>query len=111
MFGLFLILLGVVAITPFVIERRKPDMDDSIRDLAPNEFAKLSDGHTHYQWHGDPDGPVLVCVHGLTTPSFVWEALLPGLTEAGYRVLTYDLYGRGMSDRPKGAQTRSFFMR
>ncbi|KMW58950.1 Alpha/beta hydrolase fold precursor [Candidatus Rhodobacter oscarellae] len=86
-------------------------MDDMVRGTAPGAFANLSDGHTHYQWHGPDDGPVLVCVHGLTTPSYVWEPLLPGLTEAGFRVLTYDLYGRGFSDRPRGAQTRSFFIR
>ena len=111
MFGLVLIILGVIAVAPFIIERRKADMNQTIRDLAPNEFAKLSDGHTHYKWHGPPDGPVLVCVHGLTTPSFVWDAMMPELVDAGYRVLTYDLFGRGMSDRPKGTQTRSFFMR
>ena len=105
-----LVLCGIAA-APFVIERRKPDMDDEVRARAPGQFAKLSDGNTHFQWHGPADGPVLVCVHGLSTPSFVWNAMLPDLTAAGYRVLTYDLYGRGYSDRPNGAQTRSFFIR
>ena len=111
MFGLVLLGLGLIAALPFLFERRKPDMNDEIRQRAPDQFAKLSDGYTHFQWHGPAEGPVLVCVHGLTTPSFVWDQLMPGLTEAGFRVLTYDLYGRGLSDRPKGIQTRSFFMR
>jgi pimeloyl-ACP methyl ester carboxylesterase len=29
----------------------------------------------------------------------------------GYRVLMYDLYGRGLSDAPRGAQNRAFFLR
>jgi len=111
MIWLLLIALCVVAAIPFVLEQRKPDMDDAVRAQAPGQFAQLSDGNTHYQWHGPANRPVLVCIHGLTTPSFVWDRLLPHLTQAGFRVLTYDLYGRGWSDRPKGAQTRSFFMR
>lgn len=101
----------VVYVAPFICERRKPDMTNHVRRNAPGQFAKLSDGQTHYQWHGPSDGPVLVAVHGLTTPSYIWEALVPGLVKAGYRVLTYDLYGRGFSDRPSGVQTRHFFIR
>lgn len=52
-----------------------------------------------------------VCVHGLTTPSFVWGPVAEGLGRMGYRVLVYDLYGRGFSDRPKGAQDSAFFNR
>lgn len=107
----FLILLVVIAGIPFLAERRKPDMDDALRAEAPGAFAELSDGRTHYQWSGPEDGPILVCIHGLTTPSHVFAALVPGLVAQGYRVLTYDLYGRGYSDRPRGAQTRHFFIR
>ncbi len=106
-----LVLAALAAGLPFLAERRKPDMDEATRNAAPGAFAELSDGRTHYQWHGDGNGPVLVCIHGLTTPSFVFRALVPGLVAAGFRVLTYDLYGRGFSDRPRGAQTRHFFIR
>lgn len=110
-----LILLALAAGLPFLAERRKPDMDKATRAEAPGQFAELSDGKTHYQWDGPKDGPkdrpVLVCIHGLTTPSVVFRALVPGLVALGYRVLTYDLYGRGFSDRPRGAQTRHFFIR
>lgn len=107
---ILLVLAGLYA-APFLLERRKPDMDENVRASSTGDFAMLSDGHTHYNWHGPKDGPVLVCIHGLTTSSYVWDKLLPGLTEAGFRVLTYDLYGRGLSDRPKGTQARSFFIR
>lgn len=103
--------LVALGAAPFVLERRKPDMTPELRDASDGQFAMLSDGHTHFRWHGPKEGPVLVCIHGLTTPSYVWDPLLPGLTAAGFRVLTYDLYGRGLSDRPNGTQTRSFFIR
>ncbi|MGI3185213.1 alpha/beta fold hydrolase [Nioella aestuarii] len=84
---------------------------EDLRSNMPGRLVSLSQGHTHAEWHGPQDGPVLVCVHGLSTPSFVWGPLLPHLTDQGYRVLTYDLYGRGYSDRPPGRQDAGFFLR
>jgi pimeloyl-ACP methyl ester carboxylesterase len=107
--------LGLAALAaliagPFVAEALRKPMDAEARSKAPGQFATLSRGVTHYQWAGPDTGPVVVCIHGLTTPSFVWGGLVPDLTAAGYRVLTYDLYGRGYSDRPDGAQTPAFFI-
>lgn len=80
------------------------------RSAMPGRMVSLSQGLTHVQWHGRDDAPVLVCVHGLSTASFVWGPLLPFLTGLGYRVLTYDLYGRGFSDRVRGRQSQAFFL-
>lgn len=106
-----IVIAAIIAATPFVIEARRPVMDDAARAGAPGRFAELSQGVTHYRWHGGHKGPVAVCVHGLTTPSFVWDGIAAGLVQQGYRVLVYDLYGRGYSDRPKGPQTDDFFVR
>ncbi|WP_299847370.1 alpha/beta fold hydrolase [uncultured Roseovarius sp.] len=105
-----LAILAVIIATPFVAEARRPRMDRATRANAPGEFANLSRGITHYHWIGPSDGPVAVCVHGLTTPSFVWEPIANGLADQGFRVLLYDLYGRGFSDRPKGPQDADFFV-
>jgi pimeloyl-ACP methyl ester carboxylesterase len=105
-----LIFAAVVAI-PLVVEATRKRMSEKAREAAPGQFAKLSQGITHYRWTGPEDGPVVVCIHGLTTPSFVWGGIAEGLSEMGYRVLTYDLYGRGYSDRPAGKQDRQFFLR
>jgi pimeloyl-ACP methyl ester carboxylesterase len=104
-----LALLALVGAAPVLREAARPRIDSAQAD-APGAFARLSRGRTHYRWHGPEDGPVTVCVHGLTTPSFVWEGLVPGLVAGGRRVLTYDLYGRGHSDRPGGAQGSAFFV-
>ncbi|GLT12842.1 alpha/beta fold hydrolase [Sulfitobacter porphyrae] len=109
MIWVLLILAAVIALPP-LIEWNRSRMDDNARGTAPGQFLRLSKGVTHFNWHGPADGPVCVCVHGLTTPSFVWGGLIPGLVERGYRVLTYDLYGRGYSDRPKAPQDRAFFL-
>jgi pimeloyl-ACP methyl ester carboxylesterase len=99
-----------VAVAPFLREALRPRMGATARARAPGAFATLSQGVTHYRWLGAAEGPVAVCVHGLTTPSFVWEGIARGLGRMGYRVLLYDLYGRGYSDRPRGAQDADFFV-
>lgn len=67
-----------------------------------HEFAALSEGTVHYRLEGPENGPVVVLVHGFSTPSFVWNAHVAPLKDAGFRVLTFDNYGRGFSDRPDG---------
>ncbi len=49
------------------------------------------------EWPGK--GPALVCVHGLTANHTCWESLAEVLTP-DYRMIAYDLRGRGESDKP-----------
>lgn len=100
--------LGAASLPAWREFRRKPV--SALRETAPGQFARLSQGHTHFQWSGTMDAPVMVCVHGLTTPSFVWEGLAQHISGEA-RVLTYDLYGRGFSDAPRGQQSAAFFTR
>jgi pimeloyl-ACP methyl ester carboxylesterase len=55
------------------------------------------DGPVHYLDFGGPaDGPVIVCVHGLSGSAVNWAALTPLLTDR-YRLLAPDLVGHGMT--------------
>ncbi|PUB15574.1 alpha/beta fold hydrolase [Yoonia sediminilitoris] len=107
------ILTGMVllAALPFLIERLRPEVGPTARHGADGDFAQLSQGVTHYRWVGPTRGPVAVCVHGLSSPSVAIEGVAEGLGQMGYRVLMYDLYGRGLSDAVKGKQDRAFFLR
>lgn len=111
MWFLFFAALAVVAVWPFAREAMRKPMDADARRDAPGDFVQLSQGITHYRWVGPVRGPVAVCVHGLTTPSKVWDAVANGLALMGFRVLVYDLYGRGYSDRAPGLQDQDFFLR
>ncbi|WP_425074323.1 alpha/beta fold hydrolase [Sagittula sp. S175] len=102
---------GLVAALPALRELRRRPRNARLRAQAPGSFADLSQGVTHYDWLGPERGPVAVCVHGLTTPSFVWLGLARRLVAMGYRVLVYDLYGRGYSAAPRGLQTPGVFSR
>ncbi|WP_372886288.1 alpha/beta fold hydrolase [Shimia sp.] len=100
---------ALLALWPLLGEaRRRPVSRRASQDPA-GRHADLSGGCVYYRWHGPEAGPVAVCVHGLTTPSYVWDGLIPYLNEQGFRVLSFDLYGRGLSDRPRGVQDAEFF--
>ena len=89
----------------------KQPMSARVRRGAAGDFMNLPDGIIHYEWHGPLSGPVIVMVHGLTTPSFIWRDQIPALTRAGHRVLTFDHFGRGFSDRPYARHDMDFFVR
>ena len=84
-------------------------LTDQERAKLPGEFVKLSRGWVHYELAGPEKGPVVVLVHGFATPLFVWDPLVPDLIDAGFRVLRYDLFGRGFSDRPRIKNNEDLF--
>jgi pimeloyl-ACP methyl ester carboxylesterase len=109
--SLFVFWLALLAVWPFYAERRRPAIGPTERHGADGEFAQLSQGVTHFRWAGPTRGPVAVVVHGVASPMISMEAVAEGLGSLGYRVLMYDLYGRGLSDAPRGPQNRAFFLR
>lgn len=96
LWGLFIVAAIVGA--PFASELLRKRMTAKVRQAAPGDFANLPMGTVHYQWFGPREGPVCVCVHGLTTSSYVWGGMVPALVDMGFRVLVYDHFGRGYSD-------------
>ena len=64
----------------------------SVRYLLAGQFRRLA-----FEDWGDPDAPVVVCVHGLTRNGRDFDALAKALAGA-YRVICPDLPGRGNSD-------------
>lgn len=75
-------------------------LDDSAREQLGGEYLQTSQGVLSYARSGPSNGPVVVLVHGFSTPKFVWEKVMGDLTSAGYQVIIYDHFGRGFSDRP-----------
>lgn len=111
---MWIVLFAIVALViawSFIVEARRPAIDKRMQKTAPGEIIETSLGYTHVRWMGPTRGPVIVAVHGLTTPSPVWNALATRLGELGYRTLVYDLYGRGFSSAPRGEQNCAFFIR
>src|SRR6185295_19058827 len=58
-------------------------------------------GFVHYSLQGPDTSRLLLFIHGGgITGIEVWRKTIPYFLNQGYRVLSYDLYGRGYSDRP-----------
>lgn len=86
-------------------------LDAKARSAAPGEFVELPDGITHYELAGPDGGQSVVLIHGFSVPGYIWEPTFKVLAEAGFRVLRYDLFGRGYSDRPDTVYDLELFVR
>jgi pimeloyl-ACP methyl ester carboxylesterase len=76
-------------------------LDAHERSRLPGKFIALSHGYTSYDVTGPADGRVVLLIPGISIPRSVFRPTATSLAQAGYRVVTYDLYGRGFSDRPR----------
>jgi len=52
----------------------------------------------YYEDHGS--GKPVILIHGYPLSGASWEKQIPGLLEAGHRVITYDRRGFGKSSQP-----------
>jgi len=77
------------------------------KDIYPEDYysggayVSLPFGNVRYWLFGPEAGKKVVLIHGLSIPSLIWKDVGPALASRGYRVLLYDLYGRGYSDAPE----------
>lgn len=83
------------------------ELTQSEREKAQGSFIALPSGVTHYEMKGE--GTALVLVHGYSTPYYIYDKLFERFVAAGYKVLRYDLFGRGLSDRVQTDYTPQFF--
>lgn len=96
-------IVAVVAVLAGVYAARNPErstLDDAARRGAPGRFVRLSRGVTHYDVSGPESGRTVVLVHGFSVPYYIWDSTATALAAAGHRVIRYDEFGRGLSDRP-----------
>lgn len=86
--------------TMTAMAERAKTLDDKIREkIGKQYFIKTSHGSTYADVQGE-GAETLVFVPGLGIPTRVTYAKQQELA-AHYRVVTFDLYGRGYTDRPK----------
>jgi len=105
-----LIILALVLTVPYVLAGREDkSLNEAARKSAGGGFMKLPGGFTHYELSGTETGRPVVLVHGLSVPMFDWDQQVEPLKSAGFRVLRYDHYGRGFSDRPHVTYDRRLY--
>jgi pimeloyl-ACP methyl ester carboxylesterase len=79
--------------------------------MTGGSFVQLADGVTHYELSNITREQTVVLVHGFSTPYFIYDPTFHFLTQNGFRVLRYDLFGRGFSDRPHVRYNVDLFVR
>src|SRR5436190_3775538 len=65
-------------------------LDATTRAGMSGKFVKLTDGFTHFELGGPPEGRVVVLAAGFSVPYYIWDTTFSALTAAGFRVLRYD---------------------
>ena len=84
----------------FSFRSETKELNDETRRMTGGSFVQLADGVTHYELSNISKDYTVVLVHGFSVPYFIFDPTFHFLTQHGFRVLRYDLFGRGFSDRP-----------
>ena len=95
---LLFIFLFIPVFLYFALDRESIDINE-FRLNSGYQEVKLTEGVTSYKDLGDKNNEVIVLVHGATFGSLAYEEYVNVFLENNYRVITYDQYGRGYSDR------------
>ena len=86
-------------------------LTDADRRQAGGQYVQLSQGVTHYELGGPDSGQVIMLIHGMSVPYYIWNGTYEYLLGQGYRVLRYDQFGRGFSDRPDVEYNKALYMK
>lgn len=102
-----LIVLGVIGVLlalPFFLPDADADAIDptQLADYG-GAFVTVNGIDTYYVDSGDPDAPPILFIHGLFGSTRVWRLVIDDLNTAGYRTITYDRPGAGLSAKPLSA--------
>lgn len=110
---LAILLLGVTtALAAFwFMDPERRTLDDAARRGVAGRFIRLDDGVTHYELAGPDTGRVVVLAAAFSVPAYLSDSLFQRLGRAGFRVLRFDYYGRGWSDRPRTTYDLDLFAR
>lgn len=107
--GICMILIALILL-PLLRNAESETLSDEVRSHSQGAFIRLSQGYTHYEVSGPKNGAVVVLIHGFSVPLYMWDPTFQSLSKAGFRVIRYDLYGRGLSDRPRLRYDRTLFV-
>jgi len=87
------------------------ELNELTRKELSGSFIHLSDGFTHYELSNPEAHHTVVLAHGFSVPYFIYDPTFEFLTRSGLRVVRYDLFGRGFSDRPDTRYNIDLFVR
>ena len=78
---------------------------DAVGEPLSAHEVRGGDGlRLHVREWGDPQGPPIVLVHGWSQSQLCWSRQVAGALAEDFRLVTFDLRGHGMSEKPLDAE-------
>jgi pimeloyl-ACP methyl ester carboxylesterase len=81
--------------------------DGSVGHAKPVATHEIRGGgglRLHAREWGEPDGPALLLIHGLSQCDLCWTKQVTSDLANRFRIVTFDLRGHGLSERPAGPE-------
>ena len=107
--AVILFIVFVMSAVFFLSQSGLKNITPEICIASGGSSVEIAKGKVCYYLKGPEKGDLVVLVHGFSTPKFVFDKSADSLTSAGFRVLAFDHFGRGFSDRPKAKYDKDFF--
>ena len=95
-FLLIFIILGITIIVFWQPDLKKHDLEQKYSSPT-SHFINIKGDRLHIRDTGNPEGPVVVFIHGFGASLHTWENWSTAL-EKNYRVIRFDLPGFGLSE-------------
>lgn len=74
---------------------------DLVKKSSSGQYLESDIGSTRYQIFGESNSEVIIFVNASNGYLEQWNPNIKPLVNAGYKVVVYDLFGHGLSDRPR----------
>jgi len=82
----------------------KERLVNGAKPIATHEIRGGGGLRLHAREWGDPQGPALLFVHGLSQSDLCWTKQVNGDLAAAHRIVTFDIRGHGLSEKPSGPE-------
>lgn len=76
---------------------RESEHDQRWREQARQQWLMLGQSRIAMYIWGEPENPVVICVHGWNGRASQFSSMIPALLKAGYQVVAFDAPGHGKS--------------
>jgi len=72
--------------------------------IATHEILGGGGLRLHAREWGNPDGPGILFIHGWSQSDLCWRKQVQGDLAGAFRIVTFDLRGHGLSEKPLGSE-------
>lgn len=105
----FLALALILVITTVTFARENRILDSAARSNIGGSFIDLPQGNMHYEITGTDTSKTVLLVCGFSAGYYIYDSTFQYLKNAGFKVIRYNHFGRGYSERVNGNYDKAFY--